>query len=298
MWIKLHDTYPDDPKVLKLQDTLGVATADAFPVRLWLWCARQCQDGKPSEGLIERACGWKGKKGRLIAALKECGFLDHDCSVHNWMQRSGSDLSRMNDAKRHARERQAKSRTSRDSHTKVTRDTLVTESEQQRDSRARAEKETKKEIEKETPTPLPSVPSPAAPPPAASPPGRVVGPVGNPPDPAPARRKRVGIRTKASFGLHVHAFVKQFREDFHDNVQADFEFRDPVPQSELVAAEGLLRDATREVLDVEKAWVMNDKRAAADANAFPGWALVIRSVANWRDKREKIRNAMRADGVL
>jgi hypothetical protein len=144
-------------------------------------------------------------------------------------------------------------------------------------------------------------PSPAAPPPAASPPGLAVVPdVENPSEtaPPPARKKRVGIRRKREFPPEAHRFVESFREDFRDNVQADYEFRVPIPDSELAAAQALARDAPAEVLQTEKAWFLNDKRETVDGKGFPGWAFVIRSVANWRDKREKIRNAMRFDGVL
>lgn len=144
------------------------------------------------------------------------------------------------------------------------------------------------------PTPLHG-PSPAAPPPAA--PGRVVGDVEKSPD-APPRKKRVGIRTKREHPPEVHAFVKQFREDFLDNVQADFEFRDPIPPRELDEAAKLMREAPPAVLQAEKEWLMTDDREVSDPKQFPGWKWVIRSVANWRDKREKIRNGMRTAGAL
>jgi hypothetical protein len=122
--------------------------------------------------------------------------------------------------------------------------------------------------------------------------------VENLPDTAPARKKRVGIRTKRVYPPEVHAFVESFREDFRDNVQADFEFKPEIPHAELAAAAALMRDSPPEQLQLEKAWIVNDKREDAGPKDFPGWAYVIRSVANWRDKREKIRNAMRREGVL
>lgn len=108
VWIKIDSGYRSHPKTLRLRKLLGPG-AQWYPVALWLYCADSCIDGAPGEDLIEEVCGWSGKPGKLIEALKLVGFLNDDCSIHNWEARSGGDLQRM-EARRDAdRKRKASS---------------------------------------------------------------------------------------------------------------------------------------------------------------------------------------------
>lgn len=91
VWIKLDADYPTHPKTLRLCRLLGDG-ADAYPVRLWTWCARYAKDGKPDASFIEEACRWRGETGALIHALKTVCFLDSDGSVHDWDDWTGAFL--------------------------------------------------------------------------------------------------------------------------------------------------------------------------------------------------------------
>lgn len=106
VWIKIDSGYRNHPKTLRLRKILGPG-AQWYPVALWLYCADSCISGSPGEDLIEQVCGWSGRTGRLIEALKLVGFLDADGSIHNWDQRSGGDLKIMAARKEADRKRKA-----------------------------------------------------------------------------------------------------------------------------------------------------------------------------------------------
>ena len=282
LWIPLFTEYPNHPKTVRLRRLLKLPTADAYPVRLWLWCAVHYPDGKPDLDLLEEAVGWKPQDGRLVAALKEARFIDPDTlSLHGWAGRAGATLQRIEQRRRADRARKSASAPS-----EFQRNSVGIPAELQRSSNgvpSETSPQTEKENEKEMYIQHPHAPASGG------------GSVGGE---AP-KKKRTGIRRKKrpeDYPAAVHDFVRQFREDFRDNVQADYDFGE-LAVSELRAASRLLKEATREQLSLEMRYFMADKRDAGPGE-FPGWALVILSVANWREKRDKIRASMLRDGVL
>ncbi len=63
-----------------------------FVLRLWLWASDHKQDGDLC-GLtgehIEIACRWEGDPGKLVAAMREVGFLDGEDGelvIHQWAE--------------------------------------------------------------------------------------------------------------------------------------------------------------------------------------------------------------------
>lgn len=118
VWIKLDADYPSHPKTLRLCRLLGDG-ADAYPIRLWTWCARFAKDGKPDVSFIEEACRWKGETGALIHALKSVGFLDSDGSVHDWDEWTGAFLREL-ESRREAARKAMKSKRKRERNVNAT----------------------------------------------------------------------------------------------------------------------------------------------------------------------------------
>lgn len=86
----------DHPKTRRLVDRLGRG-AEAMLVRMWCYTARYYSETGRLTGLpgpeIEAVCRWEGEKGKAIAALVECGWLDKtpegDYQVHDWQEHEG-----------------------------------------------------------------------------------------------------------------------------------------------------------------------------------------------------------------
>lgn len=105
-WIKLMTGYRHHPKTLRLRKEMGPG-AQWYPVALWLYCADSCLSGEVGDDLIENVCGWSGKPGRLLAALKACGFVDDGGRAHDFREWSGADLQRIDDRRRADRARKS-----------------------------------------------------------------------------------------------------------------------------------------------------------------------------------------------
>jgi hypothetical protein len=84
---------PRHPKVTHLRELLniGLAQAVGYLELLWHFTAEFCPQGdigKFSDERIEAAIGWTGKRGRLVGALQDAGWLDpHPQArrvVHGW----------------------------------------------------------------------------------------------------------------------------------------------------------------------------------------------------------------------
>jgi hypothetical protein len=112
-WLPLHDTYTDDAKNVALRSLLKFEEADVYPTRLWLWALKNRPDGKLLPGDVERVCRWRGKRGRLEAAMREARWLDKDGNINNWEQWAGLEIARIEEERRAERERKAKWRKSR-----------------------------------------------------------------------------------------------------------------------------------------------------------------------------------------
>lgn len=93
--LNLDLNYFDHPKTLRLMARLG-AKADVLPIRLWAYVGKhQPESGRldMTEAELERACRWWGKRGAMVTAMVDVGFLDQrtqtSFSVHDWLDHSG-----------------------------------------------------------------------------------------------------------------------------------------------------------------------------------------------------------------
>lgn len=98
MWIELHDTARDHPKILKIARDLGITPVHALGhvVSLWTWTLRMAPDGCLASfdgDDIELAAQWDGKPGAFIASCTNRNLLDDKAgvmSIHDWMEFAGS----------------------------------------------------------------------------------------------------------------------------------------------------------------------------------------------------------------
>lgn len=98
MWIELHDSAREHPKVLKLAKRLGITRVQALGhvISLWCWTLRMAADGDlrsfDSEDL-ELAADWDGTAGHFVEAALAVRLLDkgrYGFIVHDWDDYSGS----------------------------------------------------------------------------------------------------------------------------------------------------------------------------------------------------------------
>ena len=89
--IRVSCSFPTHPKVLALEGDLG----HEGPLRLiylWIWAATYRPTGDLSglaTPMMERAVGWTGESGALIAALERHGLIEKDgakLTIHDWRQ--------------------------------------------------------------------------------------------------------------------------------------------------------------------------------------------------------------------
>lgn len=93
--LNLDLDYFDHPKTRRLIGLLGRG-AEVLPIRLWAYCGKfHFEDGRLTdytEQEIETLVCWWGEPGRVVAALRKCGFLDdhgQGLQVHDWKQHQG-----------------------------------------------------------------------------------------------------------------------------------------------------------------------------------------------------------------
>ena len=98
MWIELHESARQHPKVLRLSRDLDVTwpTALGYVCALWTWTLTMAPDGnlssfEPED--VEFGCGWDGEPGRLFECFVARRLIDMDggCpTVHDWSEFAGS----------------------------------------------------------------------------------------------------------------------------------------------------------------------------------------------------------------
>ena len=95
-WIAVSVDLPDHPKVLSLSVALGEERVEAYLIRLWAYCGRLVSDGilrgDSAEISAEKACQWRGERGRLVSAMVETGWLDRvsdGLAIHDWNDHAG-----------------------------------------------------------------------------------------------------------------------------------------------------------------------------------------------------------------
>lgn len=109
-WIEVHQSLRDHRKILSLADALDMPEAHVagHMVYLWLWSLDNAPDGTLPEStrIVERAAGWQGQSGALIAAMAQVGMLDRDeesgqLCIHDWQEYAGRLIEkRKSDAER------------------------------------------------------------------------------------------------------------------------------------------------------------------------------------------------------
>lgn len=96
MWLELHDSVRDHPKLIKASRDLGIPKAHLLGhlSSLWTWTLRMAPDGNLSSFSgedIEIGAEWEGTPGKLIDVLIRRGWLDQIDSgfvIHDWEEYS------------------------------------------------------------------------------------------------------------------------------------------------------------------------------------------------------------------
>lgn len=111
MYLEIDEGYPTHRKTLRLCALLKCDTADAYPPRLWSWAMRAAKTGDLT-GMeayeVETSMRYRGKPGALYAAMVSAGFiddLDGRVEIHDWMERTGAAIARMDASAEAAKER-------------------------------------------------------------------------------------------------------------------------------------------------------------------------------------------------
>lgn len=136
-WIRVHANIADKPVVWRAVEALKITDNEAIGllVRLWGALSQHAIDGGISDivdAQIEAWAGWKRKKGRFAAFVRE-HHTDRDGRLNEWDEYQGPLITRRSkDAQRQAEKRQRDKTqreerdASRDSHADSPRDTRVT----------------------------------------------------------------------------------------------------------------------------------------------------------------------------
>jgi hypothetical protein len=116
-WFEMDVNFADDPKIVALASRLREPLADAYVLRVYAYCYRHGQDrfdAQVASDTVEKAAGWRGRRGGLFDALFHVGVLERDAGkviVHGVLERIGPHLAkRVKDAirKRESRENATK----------------------------------------------------------------------------------------------------------------------------------------------------------------------------------------------
>ena len=94
-YLNLDLDFFDHPKTKRLVGLLGKG-AEVLPIRLWCACGKyQAESGRLigySTQAIEATCAWWGRKGEMVDAMLEVGFIektDDGFQVHDWPDHAG-----------------------------------------------------------------------------------------------------------------------------------------------------------------------------------------------------------------
>ena len=93
-WIEMDDGIWEHHKTIRLCSALNISDVAAVGhlTALWHFVLRNAwrnADLEPwGETGVEKSARWTGKPGVLLAALRECGFID-GFEVHGWLERAG-----------------------------------------------------------------------------------------------------------------------------------------------------------------------------------------------------------------
>lgn len=289
-WIEVHQELRFHRKVRTLQTILGVTRPEAIGhlVLLWMWSLDQTPEGDLSrEGAagIAEAAMWDRDPEAFVDGLRSAGFLDA-WQLHDWENYAGRILE-----KRRARS--------------VARQS-------QRQAKRVAAMSPRQVGDVAIPSPrLDALPEPDRTEPeekhlsgdSASSAGADLSPSS---DEGQEDSNDFADGTAGDV-LHAEAekavdplydsalqVIQQFREDYHDNVDADYKFKLHVPAAEIKAAKSFLRDKdwpdTR--LHELKVRVMLDDREPAPGKTWRGWATQVKSFAKLWEQRHELETTL------
>jgi len=113
MYLEIDESFPGHRKTIRFCGLMKDHNAFAYLLRLWTWAARSSPDGDltalaPAD--IEIAVQYRPGDGRCYAAMVTAGFIDEGApgvpeAIHNWMDRTGAGIKRMEEAAEASRER-------------------------------------------------------------------------------------------------------------------------------------------------------------------------------------------------
>lgn len=101
-YIEAHQSLRDHRKILALAGELDMPEPHVAGhcLYLWLWSLDNAPEGvlPASERIIERAAGWTGAAGALVAAMERAGMLERDedgsLRIHDWYDYAGKLMER------------------------------------------------------------------------------------------------------------------------------------------------------------------------------------------------------------
>lgn len=114
-FIETHQSLRDHRKILTMATELDMPEAHVAGhcVFLWLWSIDNAEDGilPASERMIERAAGWYGTPGQLVAAMVNASMLDRmedgSLRIHDWMDYAGRLIEKRHENAARMREARA-----------------------------------------------------------------------------------------------------------------------------------------------------------------------------------------------
>lgn len=97
-WIESHQQLGRHPKLLRLAGELRIHRAQALGhlQYLWWWALDYAPTGDLSALAstdISTASEWPGDADKFLAALRACGWIDQDGTIHDWMAYAGRILA-------------------------------------------------------------------------------------------------------------------------------------------------------------------------------------------------------------
>lgn len=108
--LNLDLNYFDNIKTMRLVARLGPGS-DVLPIKVWVYAGKLSpESGRLAllESELEHICGWWGKKGEMLAAMVEIGFLKREgnlLEINDWFEHSGHLAAFKKRAKKAAKKR-------------------------------------------------------------------------------------------------------------------------------------------------------------------------------------------------
>jgi hypothetical protein len=132
MYLEIDEGFAQHRKTLRLCSLIGEPLAGLYLINLWTWAIRSCPTGELRDlgsYEIEEAARYRNLDGELCKALMLCGFIDNEngkpTKLHNWMDRTGGAIKRMDKKAKENRQRRADAKAKYDIGTNQNRTSTV-----------------------------------------------------------------------------------------------------------------------------------------------------------------------------